>query len=194
MNLNQDANDSESLWQQMTSLLEGRSSSGTPLRNDPAVSSLDNPETASYQDDDEHLAFLRNEQDQNELQRQEEDRSLTTKNDALAIMGRINVLTSNYIRLEATLSELVERNRELGEDWNYYSNDSQDEVSGLRQKQDISLEMEAIRNEGLRTQSLMKKILTELQSYGVQIPKKGGRRKKTKGRMNRKKKKTKRRN
>ena len=192
MDLKSDARETESLWDQMTSMFEGRSSSGTPLKRDETALALDNEEAASYQQD-EDLALLRAHQDQSEIERQEQERSLATGNDALAIMGRINVLSSDYMRLEATLSELIQRNKELGDDWNYYTNDLQDELTGLQQRQDISVKMEAIRSQGLKIQSQMKEILSELESYGVQIPKSGGKRPNTKRRKNRRKKKTKRR-
>ena len=148
---------------------------------------------AQEEEDAEHLDLLRAQQDLSEVRRQEQEKGLLEGNMALSIVGRINALTTEYMQLEATLSELVQQNKELGDDWNYYTNDSQDEISGLKQRQDISLKMEAIRNQGMKIQAQMKDILTELESYGVQIPKSGGRRSKTRGRKSRKKRKTKRR-
>jgi len=189
-----DSDETESLWKEMTSMFEGRS---------PSQGSIQQDETAmrdSYQkaEDDEQaaqLALLRAHQDRSEMQRQEQERSQSQGNMAMAIVGRINELTTQYMRLEATLSELVQENKELGDDWNYYTNDSQDELSGLQQRQSISLKMEAIRDQGAGIQARMKDILDELESYGVQVPKSGGRRGKTKGRRKkgRRKKKTRRR-
>ena len=187
-----DADDTESLWQQMTSMFEGRSSSGTPLKEDEAALIADDNK-AQEEEDAEHLDLLRAQQDLSEVRRQEQEKGLLEGNMALSIVGRINALTTEYMHLEATLSELVQKNKELGDDWNYYTNDSQDEISGLKQRQDISLKMEAIRNQGMKIQAQMKDILIELESYGVQIPKSGGRRSKTRGRKSRKKRKTKRR-